>query len=635
MVNEHINSALKTYVENPDPRYALMLKGKWGCGKTHLVDCWIRDTFKNEEKKDDVVLEPIRVTLYGMTNTDQITKAIDRQLHPYLYSKAAKMGKGILKILGKAVLRTDIDFDGDDKADITLSTSLDSLSFLSSTDDDIKPDTPKLLVFDDLERSHIPMKELLGYINYFVEYCGCHVIIVGDESKVKDEEKQILDDFKEKTIGREFEVEPDVDAAIASFADEIPGAEWLEKQISYIKKIFLASQCDNLRILRQCMYDFNLQYDEAEAHLLEKDTHVMKEILGSFVFTYCEYKGKERNTLKEFLSGKWNYISYREDSPEREALRKMEGKYKPESLDGINVMHIDHVANIVGYIEHGKSMQSYIDNLLRQSQAEVGVLDRLQRFREMENDEFEKNCKELAEDIKTGIYRQPYAIGRALAYFSLFEKEKLYQVNEAVLDTAKEELKDLFDNEAKDKEQLNLYRSGFWQGMNTVENPQEDHRIHNEMVKFIKDCYEERKRMLPDRMQQALATLSNDNILDLYKVHDGKMSANYSSYNNVPILNNIDVNELMEKLRGLNNANIRQFSTFLSHHFLLGAGLGSGFHERFKPDEDALRALKTMVEEEEKASTSIRMWAFQYLAKVIDGCIKRSEGDRGNLMEYV
>lgn len=99
------------------------------------------------------------MTLYCMTSTDEITKAIDRQLHPFLYSKAAKTGTGMLKIAGKIVLRTDLDFDNDGTKDATLSTSLDLLSFLSSKDKEITLGTLKLLVFDDLERSHIPMKQ--------------------------------------------------------------------------------------------------------------------------------------------------------------------------------------------------------------------------------------------------------------------------------------------------------------------------------------------------------------------------------------------------------------------------------------------------------------------------------------------
>ena len=62
-----------------------MLTGEWGCGKTYLVKEWIKDTFKRPEANSDVVLEPIKVSLYGLTDTEQITQIIDRQLHPFLY----------------------------------------------------------------------------------------------------------------------------------------------------------------------------------------------------------------------------------------------------------------------------------------------------------------------------------------------------------------------------------------------------------------------------------------------------------------------------------------------------------------------------------------------------------------------
>ncbi len=49
MPNRHVIYSLNSYIENPDPRYALMLKGKWGCGKTFLVNRWIEEKFKNPE----------------------------------------------------------------------------------------------------------------------------------------------------------------------------------------------------------------------------------------------------------------------------------------------------------------------------------------------------------------------------------------------------------------------------------------------------------------------------------------------------------------------------------------------------------------------------------------------------------
>lgn len=637
MVNSNIINSLKSYIENPDPRYAIMLKGKWGCGKTYLVNQWIEDTFKNPEKKDDVVLEPIRVTLYGMTDTDQITKAIDRQLHPYLYTKAAKIGAGILKIAGRVVLRTDLDFSGDNKSDASLTTSLDSLSFLASKDEKIiKPGSLKLLVFDDLERSHIPMKQLLGYLNYFVEYCGCHVVIVGDETKVNDkEDKKTLDDFKEKTVGKEFKVEPDIDAAITQFVEELPQVDWLREQKELIKKVFVASQCDNLRILRQCLYDFKLQYNEAEPELIKKDKSVMKGLLGSFIAVYCEYKGKNREILKSWHGGKWAFIYSRDDSPEKKAIKEMAFRYNVEQLRGMNVLNDGHISQIVAHIERGTTMKPYIDALLTESQKVVGVLTRLEGFRDMDDDVFERDCNELSQDILTGKYRQFYSIGKALAFFSLFEKEKLYQVEEEVIEKAKETLKDIFEKDVNNAESLYRCRNTFWQGMNTVENRNDEYRIHKDMVTFFNEVFKEREKDLPNKMQETLNNLNNENVQKLIKLDDETTPDHHAPYSLTPILKDQDATALMERIKGLKNCNVRSFAHFLAGHFLLSHSLGNDFTDRFKDDCETLKYMKKLTDIEVEHVRGLRKLAFQYLQNVLDGCIQRCEGKRGAMMDYM
>lgn len=39
-MNTLILDFLNSYADNPNPQYAVMLKGKWGCGKTHLIKQW-------------------------------------------------------------------------------------------------------------------------------------------------------------------------------------------------------------------------------------------------------------------------------------------------------------------------------------------------------------------------------------------------------------------------------------------------------------------------------------------------------------------------------------------------------------------------------------------------------------------
>ena len=95
-MNENIKRALNQYLDNPDPQYALMIKGKWGCGKTFFVQKWMKI---GEECSKDNVLKPIYVSLYGLKNTHEITTAINKVLYPRLYGKVANVGKSLLKIV--------------------------------------------------------------------------------------------------------------------------------------------------------------------------------------------------------------------------------------------------------------------------------------------------------------------------------------------------------------------------------------------------------------------------------------------------------------------------------------------------------------------------------------------------------
>lgn len=95
-MNENIVNFLNGYMMNPDPQYAVLLKGKWGCGKTHFINHWI-DAYKGNPTTEQV-LESIYVSLYGLSDTKQITTAINRVICPILYGKAAKAGKVLAKM---------------------------------------------------------------------------------------------------------------------------------------------------------------------------------------------------------------------------------------------------------------------------------------------------------------------------------------------------------------------------------------------------------------------------------------------------------------------------------------------------------------------------------------------------------
>ena len=85
-MNRNILTFLNEYAEIPDPQYAIMLRGAWGCGKTFFIRQWM-EQLKNNRDADKLKWQPIYVSLYGLTTTQQITEQINKEISPWLYSK--------------------------------------------------------------------------------------------------------------------------------------------------------------------------------------------------------------------------------------------------------------------------------------------------------------------------------------------------------------------------------------------------------------------------------------------------------------------------------------------------------------------------------------------------------------------
>lgn len=92
-------------------------------------------------------MNPIYISLHRLTSVKAITDILHSTLNPLLYSKTAKTVRKI--ILGAVKLTTKIDFNNDDKEDISLSYDLNSLDLLIGTNEKIKGDKclSSLLIF--------------------------------------------------------------------------------------------------------------------------------------------------------------------------------------------------------------------------------------------------------------------------------------------------------------------------------------------------------------------------------------------------------------------------------------------------------------------------------------------------------
>lgn len=293
-MNENIAKFLDDYMRNHDPQYAVMLTGRWGCGKTFFVNQWLKTLEVSDKDREEVIyLKPIYVSLYGLSSLAEVKTEIDRKINPFYYSKTAKMLKTAAKFASKIVFKTDLTVDENREIKASASGSLDIMSLFESDSEEVKG--TRFIVFDDIERTFIPMNILLGFINFFVERCKFHVLIIGDESKLKGDNLKIYSDFKEKTVGRQFEIVPDVDAALDSYIEDYGLDKFIRKEREYIIRCFRATTYNNLRLLRQCLYDFNEVLREFPEKKIRENEVIFHCLLSSFIVVYAEYNNAENH----------------------------------------------------------------------------------------------------------------------------------------------------------------------------------------------------------------------------------------------------------------------------------------------------------------------------------------------------
>jgi len=230
--NEPITAFLKSYVAfGHAPRYAVLLNGVWGSGKSHLIKAFLDDTFRDRSNQF------IYVSLYGIASAAELDDALFAAAYPLLETRGARLATGV----GKAVLKH-------------LKYELPELK----ANDILKRLKASVYVFDDLERATLPIDQVMGYINQLVEHEGKKVIVLANEDELVGE-RVAYTLRREKVVGRVFSVRPHLQAAVRSFVrfvDNPIAHPFLQDRLPLVCAIFQQADLGNLRILQQAMWDF-------------------------------------------------------------------------------------------------------------------------------------------------------------------------------------------------------------------------------------------------------------------------------------------------------------------------------------------------------------------------------------------
>lgn len=625
-MNENIVNFLNGYMMNPDPQYAVLLKGKWGCGKTHFINHWI-DTYQKQDAEDKV-LEPVYVSLYGLSETKQITTAINRVLYPILYGKTAKAGKTFLKFMSAIVLKCDVDWNKDGNSDFSMDLGLDALSIFKSEDEQMK--RGNLLIFDDLERCDIPMKKLLGYLNFFVEQCNCHLIVIGDEDKIAEgENKKIFGEFKEKTIGREFEIATDIHSALDAFVNQTPKNDFVVGYQEQIEKFFAMTECDNLRILRQALWDFS-RFEESMTGFSEDERYenIMIHVLGTYIISYCEYRGKNHELLDKWIQ--YNYkglhIAQKEIEQLKSQLGDLHQRYNNiyQRLSNYQTFKIEFVERVLLELNTGNSIKEYVGKEYFAPIAEVRSWARINEVYAMSNKEFISFYRTLIDDICGIQVTSMKNLGYAIAYLVYLDSRTIKEFDEKDFNNIREALPKYWEA-FQDEESVYDARIAFSRGVNSYMTTEKLKRLPEICAKFNEE-YENRLKMSKNLMTRTLEELSDSNVDELCTLNKQALPDHSCTYDMVSIFNHVDMDKLMDNLLKLNNESLNSFTHFIRDRYNLSYNVSNWINET-NDDIKPLEKLKEKVDEVIKTEKYIRKAAFMNLSKSLDGAIKRCKGD--------
>lgn len=333
-MNMAAKGALKTYLNMTNPGYAILIDSPWGAGKTHFAK-----TVCSVDTKPETVRY---VSLAGVSDEAAFRRALLKDSPEASLTKAGEvLGNTIFKKLNLGDLGT-------------LARDLMEERLISGL--------PETLIFDDIERSSIGSKLLLGLINDFVEHKKRHVVLLVNSEK-HNQKKKFLD-RKEKLVGRTLRIEADFDAAFPVFINDlenITGKENLNKHKEIIKNTFIQAGYQNLRLLRNSLRDCSLVLDQIENQLFDAKEPMARFVRTYFALSMALAKG-EISTQDLNRRDKWG----------TEASDDIEGN--SQGLKNLNDRH--EGADI--YVHSGAVLSKALCKLLFvQGYAETGTLNKL------------------------------------------------------------------------------------------------------------------------------------------------------------------------------------------------------------------------------------------------------------------
>lgn len=414
--NLHIVNYLDSYIENENSKFAVMIDGEWGTGKSYFIE-------KYCETKKSTGSQIYNVSAFGLRKISELENLILDSIS----GESGMFKKALKKLWGNTRLDVDLGplttgFSGEDIKEI----------YQKDFEKIIKQNKNCLVIIDDFERSDINFSEMLGFCSRLIFENGMKVILICNESKLKNENEKntIYFEFKEKVIGKKFSIYSDANTAFKVFTKEF---ENKSKIIGQGRKslVFNALNLINKRIIDTITeQDTNLriyQYALSDLIFFIEEIYNDLNIDDEFVTNNKEYFEKiiYMKMVTYLRNNNFFYVTNPIDSKKihLDAEQFLKDFYKSRGMDNSTPLMEEWISiNSKGdFSKYSKLIKIEIENRRSKSNVENSPMNLIKKFLDNLYD-LPKNGITNIIDIKNKIMEgELYDIGEIYHYLCIVE----------------------------------------------------------------------------------------------------------------------------------------------------------------------------------------------------------------------
>lgn len=602
---ENIKSIFIDYLVNKNTNYALLLNGNWGSGKSFF---WKNSLIKiaNENGYDYIY-----ISLNGINKIETLEHLLFLKLLPIIGKKENGLLKNTTTLLTNVINKVSSHYLKTSISDIFKGVSVDGFNF-----------SKYIICFDDLERSQIPLKEILGFINNYVEHKNLKTIILADETEINKSQNDIgYNNIKEKLIGRVLNFKLDINQTLPELlkkyqTSNINYYNFLTHYQEYINEILIEYNQQNLRTI-----SFYLEIlEKIHTHISNEHEKFIKEIILFSIIVTIEFKtGKissnDFNKFEDFagynrftiLTESIIFNSQKKENSDGVKTKKEEFKetYLTKRLAEYAIYPSIYSFILSGYL----NVEDLKNQLINKNKFEFGTPESVAysrllnyNFRLLSDSEFEQLLTEVKNYAEKGCYAI-YDYSQMANFYYFFGTKKLTNLSNEEI--KKFILKGLTESSKKKEIDENAFENLFHF---EAENEQVE-----EIREVIKGFHEEIKKEKDTEKSNELIGYIKDN-------NDKSIKDFFTKFNfSTDLFLYINVESFFKEIINTQNSTIETLNRLIASRYK-SINIGEFLYE----DINVLEQLKEKLElyiEEEKTIKPLRQFILNnLLEKLASAC---------------